>query len=137
MKCDRRTVAACVFQGHEAPAHGRHECPLVQVLMRRVRNLGIDEVPAYVDRELDKYRSVARVLDCPLLAKVTLQELSPRFFPLHAELAAVTHHENCHYTVATRPGQSFLRPFGTNPRGILSGAYLRDASDQRIRNALG
>ena len=57
MKCDRRTVAACVFQGHEAPAHGRHECPLVQVLVRRVRNLGIDDAPAYVDRELDKYRS--------------------------------------------------------------------------------
>lgn len=85
MKCDRQTVAACVFQGHEAGAG--HACPLVQVLVRRVRNLGIEDIPAYVDRELDKYRSVARVLDCPLLAGVTLQDLSPRSLPLHAELA--------------------------------------------------
>ena len=90
MKCDRRTVAACVFQGHEAPAHGRHECPLVQVLVRRVRNLGIDDVPAYVDRELDKYRSVARVLDCPLLAKLTLQELSPQSLPVHPQLGVIS-----------------------------------------------
>jgi hypothetical protein len=81
MKCDRRTVAACVFQGHEAPAHARHECPLVQVLARRVRNLGIEDIPACVNRELDKYRSVARVLDCPLLAKITVQDLSARSLP--------------------------------------------------------
>jgi hypothetical protein len=86
MTCDRHTVAACVFQGHDAPAHDRHECPLVQVLVRRLRNLGIDDVPAYVDRELDKYRSVARVLDCPMLGKVTLQDLSPQSLPLPAEL---------------------------------------------------
>ena len=85
MTCDRQTVAACVFRGHDAPGHGQHECPLVQVLVRRLRNLGIDDVPAYVDRELDKYRSVARVLDCPMLAKVTLRDLSRPPVPAHAE----------------------------------------------------
>jgi hypothetical protein len=63
----------------------------VQVLVRRIRNLGIDDVPAYVDRELDKYRDVARVLDCPLLAKVTLQELSPRSFPRPPERAVISY----------------------------------------------
>ena len=78
MSCDRDTVAACVFRGHAAATHGRHECPLVQALARRVRNLGIEDVPAYVDRELDKYRAVARVLDCPMLARLTLNDLSPQ-----------------------------------------------------------
>jgi hypothetical protein len=78
MSCDPRTVAACVFQRHEACAHDPRECPLVQVLARRVRNLGIEDEPAYVDRELDKYRAVARVLDCPLLAKVTGRDLRSR-----------------------------------------------------------
>jgi hypothetical protein len=54
----------------------RHECPLVQALVRRVRNLGIDDVPACVDRELDKYRSVARVLNCPLLANLSYASIA-------------------------------------------------------------
>lgn len=87
MSCDRRTVAACVFQGHEAAAHSRHECPLVQVLMRRVRNLGIEDEPAYIDHELARYRAVARVLDCPLLAALTPHDLNPRA-ATHSPLAA-------------------------------------------------
>ena len=57
-----QTVEACVFQGHAA-GHDCRECPLVQVLVRRVRNLGIEDSPAHVDRELDKYRALARVLN--------------------------------------------------------------------------
>lgn len=80
MNCDPQTVAACVFQGHSA-AHERHECPLVQMLVRRLHNLGIEDTPAYVDRELDKYRPVARVLGCPLVAKLSLFDLSPQSSP--------------------------------------------------------
>jgi hypothetical protein len=80
MNCDKHTVAACVFQGHTA-GHDQRECPLVQMLVRRLRNLGIEDAPAYVDRELDKYRSVARVLDCPLVAKLSLFDLSPQSSP--------------------------------------------------------
>jgi hypothetical protein len=80
MNCDPQTVAACVFQEHSA-AHERHECPLVQMLVRRLHNLGIQDSPAYVDRELDKYRPVARVLGCPLLAKLSLFDLSPQSSP--------------------------------------------------------
>lgn len=68
MSCDRNTVAACVFQGHDAAMQGHHACPLVQTLARRVRNLGIEDVPASLDRELNKYRAVARVLACPMFA---------------------------------------------------------------------
>jgi hypothetical protein len=75
MSSERQTVAACVFQGHAAAGHERHECPLVQVLTRRVRAGGIEDSPAHVDRELDKYRALARVLSCPMLAKVTLEDL--------------------------------------------------------------
>jgi len=78
MSCDHRTVAACVFQGHEGAALGRHECPLVQVLARRVHKLGIEDEPACVDRELNKYRAIARVLDCPLLAKLSRHDVSPQ-----------------------------------------------------------
>jgi hypothetical protein len=67
----QQTVAACVFQGHDA-GHDCRECPLVQVLVRRVRDLGIEDSPAHVDRELDKYRSLARILNCPQLAKISL-----------------------------------------------------------------
>ena len=77
MNCDPQTVAACVFQGHSA-AHGRHECPLVQMLVRRLHNLGIEDSPAHVDRELDKYRPVARVLGCSVVANLSLFDLSPR-----------------------------------------------------------
>jgi hypothetical protein len=80
MNCDPQTVAACVFQGHSA-VHERHECPLVQMLVRRLHNLGIENTPAYVDRELDKYRPVARVLGCPLVAKLSLFDLSPQSSP--------------------------------------------------------
>jgi hypothetical protein len=39
MSSARQTVAACVFQGHAAAGHDCHECPLVQVLMRRFATL--------------------------------------------------------------------------------------------------
>ena len=71
MISERQTVAACVFQGHAA-GHDCRECPLVQVLLRRVRDLGIEDSPAHVDRELDKYRALARVLNCPQLARISL-----------------------------------------------------------------
>ena len=74
MSSDRQTVAACVFQGHAA-GHDCHGCPLVQVLMRRVRDLGIEDSPIHVGRELDKYRALARVLRCPSLAKLTLDDV--------------------------------------------------------------
>ena len=76
MSCDHPTVAACVFHGHEGAALGRHECPLVQVLARRVHKLGIEDEPVCVDRELNRYRAVARVLDCPLLARLSRQDIS-------------------------------------------------------------
>jgi len=76
MSCESRTVAACVFEGHRTAMHDCHECPLVQSLLRRVRNLGIEDVPACVDRELDKYRSVARVLNCPLLANLSYASIA-------------------------------------------------------------
>jgi hypothetical protein len=75
MSSERQTVAACVFQDHAAAGHERHECPLVRVLTRRVRAAGIEDSPAYVDRELDRYRALARVLSCPMLAKVTFDDL--------------------------------------------------------------
>ena len=84
-----QTVAACVFQGHAA-GHDCRECPLVQVLVRRVRDLGIEDSPAHVNRELDKYRSLARVLNCPQLAKISLDHfLDVRLRGPHR--AAVTH----------------------------------------------
>jgi hypothetical protein len=80
MNCDPQTVAACVFQGH-AGAHDQGQCPLVQMLTRRLYNLGIEDAPAQVDRELDKYRSVARVLGCPLVAQLSLFDLRPQSSP--------------------------------------------------------
>ena len=69
------TVAACVFRGHETPAHDRQGCPLVQALVRRLQDLEIADMPGDVERELDKYRAVARVLDCPLIAKLAVDDL--------------------------------------------------------------
>jgi hypothetical protein len=67
-RSDRRTVAACVFQGHLAAGH---ECPLVQALARRLLDSEIADSPACVEREVCKYRTVARVVACPLLATLT------------------------------------------------------------------
>lgn len=47
---------------HEAPECDRLECPLVRVLGRKLRDLRIAGGPQSADRELDKYRSLARVL---------------------------------------------------------------------------
>jgi hypothetical protein len=69
------TVAACVFRGHETPAHGRGGCPLVQALIRRVNDLELADEPNYAEHELEKYRAVARVLDCPVVAKLAVQDL--------------------------------------------------------------
>jgi hypothetical protein len=71
MSSDRRTVAACVFQGHVAVGHGRHECPLVQALARRLLDGEIAGAPECMEREVFKYRAVARVIACPLLAALT------------------------------------------------------------------
>jgi hypothetical protein len=76
-----RTVAACVFRGHETTKHDRHGCPLVQALARRVRDPGIAGAPEQIECELDKYRAVARVLDCPLVARLAARDL-------HALIAA-------------------------------------------------
>lgn len=74
-KRERRTVAACVLAGHEVPAHDRQGCPLIQALVLRVNNLGIADDPELLGRELDKYRAVSRVLDCPLIAKLAIEDL--------------------------------------------------------------
>lgn len=74
-KRERRTVAACVLAGHEVPAHDRQGCPLIQALVRRVNNLGIADDAELVGRELDKYRAVSRVLDCPLIGKLAIEDL--------------------------------------------------------------
>ena len=71
----QQTVAACVFRGHETPAHGGAGCPLVQALVRRVNDLELAGEPEDAERELEKYRAVARVLDCPLIAKLAVQDL--------------------------------------------------------------
>ena len=71
----QQTVAACVFRGHEKPAHDRGGCPLVQALIRRVNALELAGEPEDAERELEKYRAVARVLDCPLVARLALQDL--------------------------------------------------------------
>lgn len=65
MSSDRRTVAACVFQGH---AMAGHECPLAQALARRLLEGEIADSPNCVEREVCKYRAIARVLGCPLIA---------------------------------------------------------------------
>lgn len=72
---NQRTVAACVFRGHETPAHDRQGCPLIQALARRAHDIEMSGAPEDVARELDKYRAVARVLDCPLIAKLAVQDL--------------------------------------------------------------
>ena len=71
----QQTVAACVFRGHETPAHDRGGCPLIQALIRRVNTLELAGDPENAERELARYRAVARVLDCPLIAKLALQDL--------------------------------------------------------------
>ena len=81
MSSERQTVAACVFGGHGAAGHDRHECPLVKVLTRRIRDQEIENSPAHVDRELDKYRALVGILSCPMLAKVTLDDLIKRSPP--------------------------------------------------------
>ena len=71
----QQTVATCVFRGHETPAHDRQGCPLVQALARRVYGIEMSGSPEDVERELDKCRAVARVLECPLIAKLGVQDL--------------------------------------------------------------
>ena len=65
MSSDRRTVAACVFQGH---ALAGNECPLAQALARRLLEGDIADSPNCVEREVSKHRTVARVIGCPLMA---------------------------------------------------------------------
>lgn len=72
---NQRTVAACVFREHATPEHDRHGCPLVAALVRRIHNLETSGLSEDVEREIDRYRAVARVLDCPLVAKLAAQDL--------------------------------------------------------------
>ena len=72
---DQQTVAGCVLGGHKTSAHERGGCPLVQALTRRINNLELAGEPEDAERELEKYRAVARVLDCPLVAKLAVQDL--------------------------------------------------------------
>jgi hypothetical protein len=69
MSNERRTVAACVFQGH---ATAGHECPLAQALARRLLDGDIADSPSCVEREVCRYRTVARVIGCPLIANVAM-----------------------------------------------------------------
>lgn len=69
------SIAACVFRDHETPEHDRQGCPLMQTLIRRVNDLEMVGAPGDVAHELDRYRAVARVLECPLVAKLTTQDL--------------------------------------------------------------
>ena len=69
------SITACVFRGHETPEHDRKGCPLVQALIRRVTHLEMSGATTEVERELDRYRAAARVLECPLVAKLTTQDL--------------------------------------------------------------
>lgn len=69
------SITACVFRGHETPEHDRKGCPLVQRLIRRVNDLEMSGALADVERELERYRAVARVLECPLVAKLATQDL--------------------------------------------------------------
>jgi hypothetical protein len=72
---NQRTVAGCVLGGHETPRQDRHGCPLVQALIRKVQDMGIADAPEDIERELDKYRTVARVLECPLVARLAAEDL--------------------------------------------------------------
>ena len=69
------SIATCVFRGHETPEHDRKGCPLVQALIRRVNDLEMSGAPGDVERELERYRAAARVLECPLVAKLATQDL--------------------------------------------------------------
>jgi hypothetical protein len=69
------SITACVFRGHETPEHDRNGCPLVQALIRRINDLEMSGAPGDVERELDRYRAAARVLECPLVAKLATQDL--------------------------------------------------------------
>ena len=69
------SITACVFRGHETPEHDRKGCPLVQALIRRVNDVEMSGAPGDVERELDRFRAMARVLECPLVAKLATQDL--------------------------------------------------------------
>jgi hypothetical protein len=72
---EQRTIATCVFRDHETSEHDRQGCPLVAALVRRMDDLELSDAPQDVEREIKKYRAVARVLDCPLIAKLAVQDL--------------------------------------------------------------
>jgi hypothetical protein len=72
---NQRTVAACVLGDHETPEHDRQGCPLIAALVRRINDLEMSDAAEDVEREVDKYRAVARVLDCALVAKLAAQDL--------------------------------------------------------------
>jgi hypothetical protein len=69
------TVAACVFRNHATPEGDREGCPLVAALARRIQDLEMSGMGQDVERVLDKYRGVANVLACPLIAKLSAQDL--------------------------------------------------------------
>lgn len=69
------SITTCVFRDHEMPDHDRGGCPLVQALIRRVNDVEMSGAPPDVEREFDRYRAAARALECPLVAKLTTQDL--------------------------------------------------------------
>jgi hypothetical protein len=69
------TVAACVFRNHATPAGDREGCPLVAALVRRIQDLEMWDLSQDVERVIEKHRNVAGVLACPLVAKLSAQDL--------------------------------------------------------------
>jgi hypothetical protein len=69
------SITTCVFRSHHTPEHDREGCPLVRTLIRRIDALEMSGAPGDIERELDKYRAVARVLECPLVPKLAAQDL--------------------------------------------------------------
>ncbi len=65
--CEGRTIVACVLGQHETPGCGRSDCPLVRTLGRRLSDLRTAGAAEEADREVNRYRSIARVLGCPIL----------------------------------------------------------------------
>jgi hypothetical protein len=70
------SITTCVFRGHQTPEHDCEGCPLVRTLIGRIDALEMSSEPRDVERELARYRAVARVLECPLVAKLSARDLA-------------------------------------------------------------
>ena len=69
------SVASCVFRNHQTLEGDQQGCPLVAALVRRIQDLEMSGMSKDVEPAIEKYRTVARVLDCPLIAKLGAQDL--------------------------------------------------------------